>query len=739
VINAKILVVDDEIIVAQNIESWLKRFGYHVPALFSSAEQAIQHITQEKPDLVLMDIHLAGEMDGVEAAQQIRTRFDIPVVFLSAYADTETIQRALLTEPYGYVLKPFNIRQLRSTIEMALFRYEREKKVRDREKRFRTVAAFSYDWEYWLGPDGSLLYISPSCVRITGYSPEEFIANPTLLETIVHPEDQDTVSEHLHETHEEPYSFSMDFRIITRSGEEKWISHSCQAVYGNSGEWLGRRGSNRDITASKRAEREIIQQGKFFRTIIDTIPNLVYVRDANGCYIMVNHATADFFGVTPEEMVGRQISDFISNPQDAEQFQVGDQQVIAEQKAITSEVCYTSPDGRKCWFATTKVPLVQPDNTTYIFEVATDITEIKQTTDELARSEERFSKAFHVSPLPTFVSRLSDDTLVDINQGCLDLTGYSRQEMIGHTLVELGVLTPQDQKRLWKMLKKRGSVSDAEITIQTRYREKRDGLAWLELVEIGGETCLLGKFYDITGRKCTEEILAHTVAELGRSNKELEHFAYVASHDLQEPLRKITGFIDLLERQYKGQLDEKADEYIERIVDGADRMQRLITDLLDYSRVGQEEISLTPIDLEAVLGRVLSNLGTEIEENSAVITHDPLPTIQANESLVDRLLQNLIGNAIKFRREETPQVHISAEQKRGELRFSIRDNGIGIDSEDTGKIFMIFQRLHTREEYPGTGIGLAICKKIVERHGGRIWVESKPGQGSTFFFILPSA
>lgn len=738
-INAKILVVDDEIIVAQNIESWLKRFGYHVPAIFSSAEQAIQHIKQEKPDLVLMDIHLAGEMDGVEAAQQIRTRFDIPVVFLSAYADTETIQRALLTEPYGYVLKPFNIRQLRSTIEMALFRYEREKKVRDREKRFRTVAAGSYDWEYWLGPDGSLLYISPSCVRITGYSPEEFIANPTLLVTIVHPEDKEAVSEHLHETHEEPFAFSMDFRIITRSGEEKWISHRSQAVYGSSGEWLGRRGSNRDITESKRAEKGIIQQGKFFRTIIDTIPNLVCVRDVNGRYIMVNRATADFFGVTPEEMLGRQISDFIFNPQDAEQFQVGDQQVIAGKKVITSEVCYTSPDGRKCWFATNKVPLVQPDNTTYIFEVATDITEIKQTIDELARSEERFSKAFHTSPLPTIVSRLSDDTILDMNQGCLDLTGYSRQEMIGHTLVELGVLPPKNQERLWRMLKKRGSVSDAEITIQTRYGEKRDGLVWLELVEIGGETCVLGKFYDITSRKRTEEILAHTVAELGRSNKELEHFAYVASHDLQEPLRKITSFIDLLERQYKDQLDEKAEEYIERVVDGAARMQQLIADLLEYSRVGQDELSLNSTDLEAALSRVLSNLGTEIEENRAVITHDPLPTIQANESLVDRLLQNLIANAIKFRREQTPHVHISAEQKGGEWHCSIQDNGIGIDPENTGKIFMLFQRLHSREEYPGTGIGLAICKKIVERHGGRIWVESKPGQGSTFFFTLPSA
>ena len=738
-INAKILVVDDEIIVAQNIESWLKRFGYHVPATFSSAEQAIQHITQEKPDLVLLDIHLAGEMDGVEAAQQIRTRFDIPVVFLSAYADTETIQRALLTEPYGYVLKPFNIRQLRSTIEMALFRYEREKKVRDREKRFRTVAAFSYDWEYWLGPDGSLLYISPSCVRITGYSPEEFIANQTLIDTIVHPEDQEVVSKHQHEIREEPYTDSMDYRIITRSGDEKWISHSCQAVYGSSGEWLGRRGSNRDVSESKRAEREIIQQGKFFRTIIDTLPNLVCVRDVNGCYIMVNRATADFFGATSEEMLGRQISDFILNPQDAEQFQVGDKQVIAGQKVITSEVCYTSPDGRKCWFATTKVPLVQPDNTTYIFEVATDITEIKQATDELARSEERFSKAFHASPLPTIVSRISDAIILDINQRCLDLTGYSHQEMIGHTLVELGILIPQDQEHLWRMLKKRGSVSDAEITIQTQYGEKRDGLAWLELIEIGGEICLLSKFYDITGRKRTEEMLAHTVAELGRSNKELEHFAYVASHDLQEPLRKITSFIDLLERQYKNQLGENADEYIERVVDGADRMQRLITDLLEYSRVGQGEISLTQIDLEAVLSRVLSNLGTEIEENGAVITHDPLPTVQANESLVDRLLQNLIGNAIKFRREEAPHVHISTEQKGGEWRFSIRDNGIGIDPENIGKIFMLFQRVHSREEYPGTGIGLAICKKIVQRHGGRIWVESQPGQGSTFFLTLPKA
>ena len=242
---------------------------------------------------------------------------------------------------------------------------------------------------------------------------------------------------------------------------------------------------------------------------------------------------------------------------------------------------------------------------------------------------------------------------------------------------------------------------------------------------------------DITDRKRAEKALRHTMEDLKRSNIELEQFAYVASHDLQEPLRALTGMVQLLQRRYQGQLDARADEYIAHTVDAARRMQTLINDLLSYSRVGTRGRAFEMIDMHVVLQSTLANLSVLIQENAAVITHDPLPTVRVDAMQLGQIFQNLIGNAIKFRSDEPPIIHIGAERLPDSWRFSVRDNGIGIDPQYFERIFAVFQRLHTRREYPGTGIGLAICKKIVERHGGTIGVESQPGRGSTFYFTIP--
>jgi light-regulated signal transduction histidine kinase (bacteriophytochrome) len=239
-------------------------------------------------------------------------------------------------------------------------------------------------------------------------------------------------------------------------------------------------------------------------------------------------------------------------------------------------------------------------------------------------------------------------------------------------------------------------------------------------------------------RREAEERLKHYATELERSNQELEQFAHVASHDLQEPLRTVRSYLQLIERQYKEQLDEDADEFIAFAVDGAERMRILINDLLAYSRVTTQGKSFVPIDCSIVLDHTLTNLKIAIEESNAVVTCDDLPTVVADETQLTRLLQNLIGNAIKFRKEEIPpEIHVSAECTGDGWTFSVRDNGIGIDSKYFERIFMVFKRLHSREEFTGTGIGLAVCKKIVERHGGRIWVESEPNGGSTFYFTIP--
>jgi signal transduction histidine kinase len=234
-----------------------------------------------------------------------------------------------------------------------------------------------------------------------------------------------------------------------------------------------------------------------------------------------------------------------------------------------------------------------------------------------------------------------------------------------------------------------------------------------------------------------EHEVQQRTAELARSNNDLQQFAYIASHDLQEPLRMVSSYTQLLARRYQGRLDADADEFIGYAVDGTIRMQALINDILSYSRVETRAKPFEPIDCAAVLDRTLKNLSVLIEESGAVVTHDRLPTLPADAAQLTQLFQNLIGNAIKFRGPEPPCVHIAAEQCGEEWRFSVYDNGIGIDPQYAERIFSMFQRLHTRAEYPGNGIGLAICKRIVDRHGGRIWLEPQAGQGARFCFAIP--
>jgi light-regulated signal transduction histidine kinase (bacteriophytochrome) len=272
-------------------------------------------------------------------------------------------------------------------------------------------------------------------------------------------------------------------------------------------------------------------------------------------------------------------------------------------------------------------------------------------------------------------------------------------------------------------------------------REARDGLErrveerTMELAK-ANETLQV----EVAERKRTEEMLARYAEELKRSNTELEQFAYIASHDLQEPLRMVKSYLKLLEKRYKGKLDSDADDFIYFAVDGATRMQSLIEGLLAYSRVSTRGGDFEPVNCEVVLDHALRNLVIAVEDSGAEVTHDPLPQVSADELQLGQLFQNLVGNAIKFHGADPPRVHISAEDRSGEWVFSVSDNGIGFDPEQTERAFSIFQRLHTGDrQYEGSGIGLALCRRIVERHGGRIWAESEPGEGSVFHFALPGA
>jgi PAS domain S-box-containing protein len=276
--------------------------------------------------------------------------------------------------------------------------------------------------------------------------------------------------------------------------------------------------------------------------------------------------------------------------------------------------------------------------------------------------------------------------------------------------------------------------SNGMIVAVVGVANKEAGYSQSDILQL---TLLMDAVWKVVEKKEAEEELRRYVEDLKRSNEELQQFAYVASHDLQEPLRMVSSYTQLLAQRYEDQLDEKAHKYINYAVDGAMRMQSLINDLLAFSRIGTRGKPLAPTDSRLMLVEAINNLKMQVAETKASITNDDLPELSADASQLAQVFQNLIGNALKFRGEKPPQVHVSARDEGKEWLFAVRDNGIGIDPQYADKIFVIFQRLHTREEYPGSGIGLAICKKIVERHGGKIWFESELGKGTTFYFTIP--
>lgn len=332
-----------------------------------------------------------------------------------------------------------------------------------------------------------------------------------------------------------------------------------------------------------------------------------------------------------------------------------------------------------------------------------------------------------------------------VNPAAAQMLGYSVEELIGiHS------------HSTWHHKKADGSPYPVEeCPIYAAYKDgqihhksdevfwKKDGTSFpvaytsTPIIEDGRIVGAVVTFMDITERRRSEEELKKLSEELARSNADLQQFASTASHDLQEPLRVVAGFVNLLAKRYKGRLDEKADEFIGFAIEGTRRMEVLIKDLLAYSQVETQSKSFEPIECSAALDKAVFNLQAAIKDSGAIVTRNDLPTVAADSSQLIRLFQNLIGNAIKFHGKEPPKIQVFAERRGRYWVFSVRDNGIGIEPEFKDRIFIIFQRLHERREYPGTGIGLAICKKIVERHGGKIWFESEPGKGSTFFFTIP--
>jgi len=499
----------------------------------------------------------------------------------------------------------------------------------------------------------------------------------------------------------------------------------------------------RNISVRKDAERHLAQMEGRYRGLLEAAPDAMVVVNQDGEIVLLNVQAEKQFGYRRDELVGQKVKNII--PEGFAERLISDStrsaaDALAQQIGTGIELIARRKNGSDFPIEIMLSPLESAEGI-LVTAAIRNISVRKDAERHLAQMEGRYRGLLEAAP----------DAMVVVNQGgeivLLNVQaekqfGYRRDELVGQKvkniipegfaerLIADALRSAEDALAQQigtgiELTGRRKNGSDFPIEIMLSPLESAEGILVTAAIR------------DITKRKKAEAHLLQKVEELNRSNEELGQFAYIASHDLQEPLRMVASYTQLLSRRYKGKLDSDADEFISFAVDGASRMQRLIQDLLAYSRVGTIEMDLLDTSSEEALQQALINLRGAIEEKGALVTHDPLPTVLADETQLIQLFQNLVGNAIKYQNPGVPRVHISAAKNGGKKwMFSVKDNGLGIDPQYFEKIFGVFQRLHKREEFAGTGIGLAICKKIVERHGGSISVESQPGQGSIFRFVL---
>ncbi len=499
----------------------------------------------------------------------------------------------------------------------------------------------------------------------------------------------------------------------------------------------------RDISTRKGAEIHLAQMEGRYRGLLEAAPDAMVVVNVAGEIVLLNVQAEKQFGYRRDELVGQKVKNII--PEGFAERIIADgtrsaAEALAQQIGTGIELIGRRKDGSEFPIEIMLSPLESPEGI-LVTAAIRDISTRKGAEIHLAQMEGRYRGLLEAAPDAMVVVNVGGE-IVLLNVRAEKEFGYRRDELVGQQVKNIipegfaeriisdGTRSAEDALAQQigtgiELIGRRKDGSEFPIEIMLSPLESADGILVTAAIR------------NISVRKLAEANLVRKLDELYRSNEELGQFAYIASHDLQEPLRMVASYTQLLSRKYKGKLDTEADEYIAFAVDGANRMQRLIQDLLAFSRVGTKGKDLVDTSSEAALLQALQNLRGAITESGAQVTHDPMPAVLADEMQLTQLFQNIIGNAIKYQKPGIPQVHISAARNGGDKwMFSVKDNGLGIDPQYFDKIFGMFQRLHKREEFAGTGIGLAICKKIAERHGCSILVESTLGQGSTFRFAL---
>ncbi|MEE9466134.1 MAG: PAS domain S-box protein [Candidatus Neomarinimicrobiota bacterium] len=611
------------------------------------------------------------------------------------------------------------------------------------EAHLGALTVSSKDGIAYANPDGGRIQkVNDSFLKMTGYTSEDLVGEKSFQDITpeeFHDHDARKIEELLQT--EEPQEYEKEY--IRKDGSPVPVLVTIFLLKRSDGSPLSLAAMVKDITECKRTEAIIREsEERFRRTFEQAAVGIAHV-GPDGTFILLNQRFCDITGYTQDELLKLTFKE-ITHPEDLDAILVNVEQLLAgDIETFSMEKRYFRKDGGLVWVTLTVSLVSQPSGEpNYFIAVIEDITEHKQAEEALRKSEER---------VWTFIENIDDmvyfqgldGSLSMLNAASAAITGYSLEAFAENPQLWQEIIHPEDLKIAERFF---AEYPDGKPSFEVEYRlkSKNGDWKWIQSRMVGvtdGEDRYIGYNCidrDITRRKQADEELRRYADELERSNRDLGQFAYAASHDLQEPLRNVSNFVGLLAKKYQGKLDADADEFISYVLDGTNRMQEMIRGMLTYSRVGTTGSQFEPVDCEQVIADITASLKLLITEHETELTHGTLPTVLADRVQIEQVFQNLIDNAIKFHGPDPPRIDLKAERSGSEWIFSVADNGIGIESEFIEKVFEMFQRLHSRKQYSGNGIGLALCQRIIGRHGGRIWAESNLGSGSTFYFTLPA-
>lgn len=643
---------------------------------------------------------------------------------------------------------------------------QNEKALKESERKYRNLFETMAQGVVFQDATGRIISMNPAAEKIMGYTLDE-IENRT---------SEDPIWQSIHEDNTLFPGETHPSMVALKTGQEiKNVAMGIKNPSRDDYTWLNihaipefRNGEEKpyqvyttfeDITNRKKIEEDL----KRHAILLDLSNEAIFSWDYEYGILSWNLGAERLYGYNNREAIG-----FISHELLKTEFPIGFNEFrnkLDTDKSWTGELIHKRKDGKKIIVESNMQVIKDINGKNIVIENNRDITERKQVEIKLKESldnlEEKvelrtkelglahdYNRNLIETSLDPLVTIGPDGRITDVNKATEKVTGYLREELVGTDFANY-FTEPEKAEKGYEQVFQYGLVRDYPLEIRHKNGTLTPVLynASVYRDESGEVVGVFAAARDVTERKKAEKELREywenleeqvklRTEELAKSNADLKQFTYVASHDLREPLRMITTFLQLLDRRYKGQLDDDAREFIDFAVDGAKRLDKMIIDLLEYSRITNKEMMFSEVDFEEVMDQVNLNLNVVIHENNADISYDLPRNVRADENQMIILLQNLIGNAIKYRSNEKPEIHLSAELDGNFFVFQVKDNGIGMDSKYLKRIFTIFQRLHTHQEYEGSGIGLSIAQRIVHQHGGEIWVESQPGKGSTFYFTI---